>query len=655
MEKHNSQADTIKEGQMLISSFLTPTLSKRSRYLRWGIFGISFGCFLGCQTPKRLQEIMPDAALSPKLSLTPQQNDSQNQVIKRTLATDTNASGSSGSSKTIGNNDPSLKQIGFTTKGEEITPEEGTETGTTFATGDGNYQSVKAVEKKPKTEFPITNPYDTKSRISPQNLKVNQALNPIVNPEMGGVTVQPVNRSANSGTMDNQEIPKELNLPTAITRSLLSNPDLTTLRGQLNVNQAMVGVSKVYPWNPFVQAEYFPTGRPFVASTPGQPASGAGYANYYIWVMQRFEIAHQRRYRVQSAMAGMNQTQWNIFQGELLNISQTSRLYFTLLYQKELVKLAKEIVSLNDSLEKTIEARFKGGLAKAAEFTTAQVAARQARRQLALAETNYQIALRGLIQQLNLPSNHELVIQDRLTDFQWHTLSGESGSEDITAVAAQSIEGRPDILAAQAGFRVSLANYQLAKAAMIPDIQAGPIYQTADDTTSYLGFRFQMDIPVFNSGAPLRRQRLAEMNQQNLTVQQLKQRALREAESALTQFEEILKMVKKMQATSTDSSKELALMTKQFEAGQTDILSILTLQTNLVQEQRAYIDLLNQLAQAAANVVQTTGLPPVRIVQSSAQNPAVSDSGTTPPTSKEPVEKKSKPKIIENKIPGLKD
>jgi outer membrane protein TolC len=51
-----------------------------------------------------------------------------------------------------------------------------------------------------------------------------------------------------------------------------------------------------------------------------------------------------------------------------------------------------------------------------------------------------------------------------------------------------------------------------------------------------------------------------------------------------------------------------------FEAGQADIVAVLTTQTNLLQERRTYLDLLNQLAQSAAAVIQATGLPADRVI-----------------------------------------
>lgn len=401
----------------------------------------------------------------------------------------------------------------------------------------------------------------------------------------------------------------------ALATGLARNPDLVTLRGQVRVNRAMVGVARTYIWNPFVQAEYFPTGTPFVPNTPGQPASGAGFANYYIWAMQRFELAHQTHHRTQSALAALDQVQWNIFQGELLNVAQTTRLYLTALYQKEVHDLALETAQLNERLARIVEQRFKANLARASDVTTATVAARQARQQAELTETAYRGALLALRQQLNVPLSMPLVLGEKLEDMHWLAVRPPGASEDDSVLAADLTQGRPDIMAAQAGVRVSLANFKLARAAMIPDIQAGPIYQTADDTTRYLGLRLQMDIPIWNNGSPLARQRHAELSQQELTHEQLKVRAALEAQLAINLYEANRRMVaKQTPAAPGATATELKEIIRLFELGQADILAVLNTQSSLLQERRNTLDLLNQLGLSAAAVIQATGLPPERVV-----------------------------------------
>ncbi|MBY0523693.1 MAG: TolC family protein [Gemmataceae bacterium] len=437
------------------------------------------------------------------------------------------------------------------------------------------------------------------------------------------------------GTPGNGEL-SLLTLAQALNRSLLTNPDLVALRGRLDVNQAMVGVAQTYPWNPFVQTQFLPRGHPFVPNEPGLPASGAGQSNYYVWVMQRFELAHQRRFRTQGALAALDQVHWTIIQGELLNVSQTTRLYFAALYQKEINELARETAALNERLASIVERRFKANLAKAGDVTTAKVAARQSQYQAQLAETTYQAALLALHQQLNLPMTAPAELPERLGEVHWLPLHPEGEAVDEAMLAAELVEGRPDVLAAQSGVRVSDANFRLAHAAMVPDVQAGPIYDTSDAGVQFLGLRVQLNLPVFDTGAPLARQRRAEMNLQQLTLEQLKVRAALEAQAALNQYRRLRDLAAKVPPVRSGvMPPELKEIISQFEAGQADILAVLTTQNNLLQERRVYLDLLNQLAQSAAAVIQATGVPPDRVIHLAA-GPCAIESDPEPNTLPQP-------------------
>jgi outer membrane protein TolC len=407
-----------------------------------------------------------------------------------------------------------------------------------------------------------------------------------------------------------------LSLSQALESSLARNPDLVTLRGQVNVNQAMVGVARTPIWNPFVQSQFFPRGHPFVHTDPFVSASGAGLSNFYVWAMQRFELAHQRQFRTESALAALNQVEWNVFQGELLNVALTVRLYLAALYQKELYDLAAASAELNDRLLQTLESRHRANLSKQGDVITARIAARQASRQRELAETAYQGALAALRIQLNLPSQAPLNLTDRLTDIKWQPVRGSD--QDEAGLAAELVEGRPDVMAARVGIQVAEANLRLANAARIPDVSAGTIYETADDGTRYIGMRVQMDIPVWNNGGPLARQRQEQMNQQALTYGQLKIKAALEAQAAISQYDRLLALATKTAPTLGATPPELQEVIRLFEAGQADMLAVIAMQSSLLQERRIYLDELNQLSQAASAVIQATGLPPSRLTSACA-------------------------------------
>jgi outer membrane protein TolC len=414
----------------------------------------------------------------------------------------------------------------------------------------------------------------------------------------------------------NAAAPVGLTLDGAIATSLERNPTVIALRAGEPVAQAAYGVAEVYPWNPFVQVQVLPYAR----DTEGRELA----TNHYVWLMQTLELAHQGRYRRASAAAACNQVRWNIVQGELTNAAQTERLYFTALYQRDLRDLAQRTAALNADLLGVVERRFGAGIATVAEQTTARVTARQGRKQAALAETAYQAALLALRRQLNLPTAEPFALVGRLEEFDWLPIAGidEAQGQAIGAitiseqVAQEMALQRPDVMAAHAAVNVAQSNADLARANLVQNVGIGPFYERDESGTVFAGFRTQMTLPVWDSGRPLLRQREAETQQQIMTLSQLQARAQIEVETALDRYERARRLAGRER---TDFSRtipaELRRVQEQFAAGQADILNVFAAQNSLLQEYRSYLDLLNELAQAAADVTLAAGLAPARVVR----------------------------------------
>ena len=410
----------------------------------------------------------------------------------------------------------------------------------------------------------------------------------------------------------------QLTLDAAIAISMDRNETLVTLRAGEPVAQAVLDVAEHYPFNPYVQLEVIPYAREITGTL--------GAVKHYVYVLQTLELAHQQRFREASAQAALNQVRWNIVAAELTNMATTEKLYFTTLYQRDLRDLAQRAASLNQELSDDVERRFKSGLSKPGEDITARVSLRQTRKQADLAEANYKVALLALKRQLNVPGEQPFELVGRLADFSWTPTDGlESGAASPKApdtephVAIQLAENlageRPDVRAAQAGANVAQSNADLARANVIQNLQIGPYYERDELGTIFLGFRAQMNVPVWDSGKPLARQREAECTQRVIGLNGLRIRAQVEVQTALDRYERARVLAEKERFNLSQSlSDDLTRVKHQFDVGQADILNVFATQTALLQEQKAYLDLLNELAQAAADVTLTAGLPPARII-----------------------------------------
>ena len=425
-----------------------------------------------------------------------------------------------------------------------------------------------------------------------------------------------------------------LSLDQAIATGLEQNPTLVALRATQPIADAVVAVSKVYPFNPYVQVELCPLDR----DVTGVQGATLNYA----FLMQTLELAHQQRYREANAAAARNQVAWNVVQAELANAAQTEKLYFTALYQRDLRDLAKLTATLNEQLLGVVQRRFNAGTGNPAEQTTATVAARQSRKQAGLTEANFQTALLALKRQLNIDNAQQVALMGRLEDFTWLPIEGVEPEQPNNVgliqvsqeIVAKLASERPDVLAAHAGINAAQANADLARANMVQNIQVGPFYERDDFGTLFLGFRAQMNLPIWDTGRPLTNQRMAEATHQTTVTQQLCAQAQVEAQTAIERYERARRLVTHERVDFAHMIPEqIERVRRQFDAGLVDILYVFTIQNNLLQERKTYLDLLNEVAQAAADVTLAGGLPPARVVDghSSGSPPPAAPPATTPP------------------------
>lgn len=403
-----------------------------------------------------------------------------------------------------------------------------------------------------------------------------------------------------------------LSLTESISLALAQNPDLLALRHGDNVASAALGVAHTYPFNPFVQ----------VQATPYQDAQngGPGTTYHYVLLMQTIQLAHQQQFREEGAASVLNSTRWNIHQAELQNVAQTERLYLSVLYLHGLWELADASHGNNEQLLRTLEKQLEAGQATAADVAIVRIDTRSTRQQLRLAKANYETAVRDLQRQLGVAPDEQLKPHGSLHSLAWtvpNGLTAEAISADATLASAERktaiaawTAARPDVMAAHSDVDVARAAMGLATASRTPDLLAGPYYQRTADGTTFLGFRAQMDLPVINNGRPLEQQRVAEFNQRVMAWQQLQRRAELEGQAAWERYQLALDAVAEDGFDGKlNLPQELQNLEQQFLAGEVDVVRVVQARTSMIQNQRMRLDLLNELAQSAANLTGATGIP----------------------------------------------
>lgn len=398
-------------------------------------------------------------------------------------------------------------------------------------------------------------------------------------------------------------VPVQYTIHTAIETALAQNPDLIALRQAEGVGVAAVGVAETYPINPWVQVQVTPYQR---SSTGGSGATG-----HYVLLMQQIQLGHQQQFREDAARAALNGIRWNVLQSELLNVAQTERLYFAAIYQQGLRDLANFNAENNQQLLAILERQKEAGQATAADVAIVRLDARSTRQQQRIAEANLQTALLDLKRQLCLPPDCNITLDTAIFRWNWKP----APATELASLAAS----RPDVMAARADADTARANAGHANGSRTPDLIIGPYYQRDDFGTVFLGFRGQMDVPVINNGVPLLRQREAELCQRTMAAQQLATRAYLESQAAADRYERARDLRQEGDTLQTLAPVELQRLEEQFKANEVDILRVLQARNSLLQNQRADLDALNEVMQAAVAVTATSGMPLELLVKPSEQ------------------------------------
>ncbi len=292
-----------------------------------------------------------------------------------------------------------------------------------------------------------------------------------------------------------------------------------------------------------------------------------------------------------------------------------------MLYLRQLAQLAADGQTLGDRLVEIVERRVEASLATNLERVNARVAARQARRQYRLAEANYQTALLALVQQLGLPPDARLNLTGDLTQFNWlsvgdaYCLVAEGGAVEPERLAAELAEARPDVMAARSGAAIARANADLALRGPHPGCAGRPDLRNRRRRHALSGSAAACAISASSTTARLcRTSGKWKCGSSSCGTSSFAVGRPTKPPPRSTATNGPAATSPKPPPKAARPRAELDEIVAQFEAGRADVVNVLAIQNNLLQDLRAYLDLVNEVAQAAAQVTQTTGLPPERLI-----------------------------------------
>ena len=209
---------------------------------------------------------------------------------------------------------------------------------------------------------------------------------------------------------------------------------------------------------------------------------------------------------------------------------QVTSAYLQVLFNEELVKIARQQVELSQEILTQKEAYFQNGKASEAELYEAKSRVAQDQLSLVQTENDYRLSLLDLSQLLELPSpdNFQIVSPDIQPEQLFGTLTSP------TEIYNQALLIKPSIKAAQYRLQGAARSIRIAQSAYYPQLSFGAGLGTSyykmsgrdnasfhsqlkDNFSQYVGL--SLSIPIFNRLSTRNRVRTARLEQTTLNWQ----------------------------------------------------------------------------------------------------------------------------------------
>jgi cobalt-zinc-cadmium efflux system outer membrane protein len=391
-----------------------------------------------------------------------------------------------------------------------------------------------------------------------------------------------------------ESLPPVLSRDAAVHWALLHNPELIAIRQQHGIAAAGVVIARTFPFNPLLESRVQNASGPHEAGiTNRTPTEQLLFFTLELW--------GQGRIRPQLARATLSRTDLEIaYQEQLLSV-RVLRAFRGMLYRQEKLKLALDIVQLNENAARQVQAAVELGTLKPADLILVRTEVDNARAALGPARSALAIARAELLRALGAPD----------VPFE---LDGElevvSGKGDASALVQTALENRADLQARHAAVAEADARLRLEVANRFGNPTFGPAYVYDPTGIQMIGAQLNLPIPVFNRHRGEILQREAERTRAVLDVQRTEVQIRQDVLAALDRLGQAQKWTEEyINKILPNLQRSLEEMEKLFaqNAPNADLLRVILTRRNLLRARDGFLDALWEISQARSDLAAALG------------------------------------------------
>lgn len=385
----------------------------------------------------------------------------------------------------------------------------------------------------------------------------------------------------------------DLDVDQAIRIALERNADLRIAASDVDSAKArMAGASLLFQGNPEIGA------------FGGQRSGGAEKStDYGLSIAQPLDIPGSRGARIEAADAGLKSAEARLQVRRGAVVAAVRQAFARVLAAQARAKLADEALTLANEALVAANERQNAGEASLIEVNTARVELGRSKRESLASAQRLLASLGELRLVLGFEPREALSLRGTLEQA-WRAAPHLS---DLTTAAR---ERRADLVAARAELAEAEAEHRLALGEAFPRPSVGLSYEREEGADVLLG-TFSIDAPVFNRNQAGRGAAQARLSRARDALKALERTLEAEVEIAFTRREAAQAAVETFSgdaAKAIEGNLELAI--EGYRAGNLDFVQLLLIRRGTLDARREYIDALEELNVAEADLDRVLGTTP---------------------------------------------
>lgn len=319
-----------------------------------------------------------------------------------------------------------------------------------------------------------------------------------------------------------------------------------------------------------------------------------GEGTFSMGLGQTFFIGLKRKYRIGIAELNLGRTKKDIENFQRLLIAEVKEAFYTLLLLQERLKLAVELIEINERLVQLTEGRFREGFAPELDVNLARIQLQQARLNRTEIEKDLSVARPSLNLLLGRPAQADLIAQGEFTDQEIRT--------DLIWLKQTALVKRADLKGQQAAITMAEKELDLARAERIPDVtisldytEERSVFSEMDlsDRDRLVGLNLSVPLPFFDRKQGEIAQARARQEKANLELLRLQATIEKEITIAWTSVQAVQQALRLFGGGIVPLAEgHLKLTQKAYGQGQAGILDVMEAQRRFSEIRLGYLEAL---------------------------------------------------------------